>query len=149
MSLQHPLKKFYFKRVDNYTVKIKDQTKSGNLPYCKISFCLKFGYPVIIQSFKLTKKDTERNPFNFESIEGNLLGDLIDYEKFLGTKKTQKKIKKVNDEHMKEIVYFKTSGVGEVVRMNFYVEDEYYTKYMNFNETLVGKENDFLFEKKF
>jgi hypothetical protein len=137
MSIQHPLKKFYFRRIEHYSIAVDSPTqKEQKAKKGVISFSLKFGYPVIIQSFKLSKKSQSNNPFCFDSIEGNLLGDLIDYEKFLGTKRTQKKVKKVETENAKEVMYYKTSGVGEIVRMNFGIEAEFYD---NFLASLLGK----------
>ena len=160
MSIQHPLKKFHFRRVETFTVKVQKeergrtnlagigvpskQKKAKGTRRNTISFNLKFGYPVIIQSFKITKKKDESSPFEFDSIDGNLLGDMIDYEHFLETMLTQKKIKPMPEEYLKEVVYYKTSGVGEVVRMNFKINHEYWEEYLNYSQSLIaGKEFDF------
>lgn len=139
MYFHHALKKVIFRKADKFTIDIQNPLPEGERYYCKMTFYFKFGYPAIIQQFKFTKIETNGNPFIFGSIEGNLFGDLIKYERFLDTAMNTRKIRNSNDDIPKEVIYYNTSGVGELVKMTFYIDNGFYRRYMNSREAMVGK----------
>lgn len=98
MNLRHPVKKFYFSRAENLAVSFQEDQESSSDSSHLVTLDLKFGYPVIIQSFKINCKLRRDNPFSFFRIEGNLLGDLVDYESFLDTVQTDSKIRQIEDD---------------------------------------------------
>lgn len=48
MNLKHPVKKFYFSRIENFKVSFGSNDNESTNQTHTLSFSLKFGYPVII-----------------------------------------------------------------------------------------------------
>jgi len=135
MSLNHSLKKFAFKSLEQIKFKRSDDPQRNYI----ITFTIKFGYPVIISNFQLTREIEETPIFEFAKIEGNLLGDFVDYEEFLDTNLDQTKNK-----GNKEIQHFSGAGVGEIVNISFSIDGGYYRSVKETCESYAYESNYFI-----
>lgn len=127
MSLKHTLKKFHLRNIEQIKLR-RVETQNGERQYTS-TVIIKFGYPVIVSHFQLVRTAKQEHPFEFGHIEGNLLGDFVDYERFLGTRlvgKAKRDTRHDGKAVAMEVLNFEASGVGEIVNLTFTMKRTFY-----------------------